>query len=51
MEGCFIVSVVTKERFEQGLLYNDYLSSVNVNKDADRWSIQTFIHCNNMEIK
>lgn len=33
MEGCFIVSVVTKERFEQGLLYNDYLSSVNVNKD------------------
>lgn len=33
MEGCFIVSVVTKERFEQGLLYNDYLSTVNVNKD------------------
>ena len=33
MEGCFIVSVVTKERFEQGLLYNDYLSAVNVNKD------------------
>ena len=28
-----MVSVVTKERFEQGLLYNDYISGVNVNKD------------------
>lgn len=27
------MSVVTKERFDQGLLYSDYLSAVNVNKD------------------
>jgi thiol-disulfide isomerase/thioredoxin len=27
------MSVVTKERFEQGLLYSDYISGINVNKD------------------